>query len=207
LEIVGVVADSKYKDLREKALEFFYVPIAHGPVLEVRVGGDPGKIAGSVRALVQSIDNTVAIADIRTLQDQIGDSLQQDRVIAALCTTFSLLALALTAIGLYGALAFRVSRRTREIGLRIALGAREPAVRRMVLWQALQLTLLGLVIGIAAASMLSKLIASQLFGVSTTDPFTFAGVILLLVAMGLTASCIPARRAAKVDPMVALRYE
>jgi predicted permease len=207
LEIVGVVADSKYKDLRETAMQFFYVPNGRGPVLEIRAAGDPTKITGSVRGLIRSLDNSVTISGIRTLQAQIGESLHTDRLIAALCSTFSLLALALTAIGLYGAMAFRVSRRAREIGVRIALGAREQAVLRMVLWEALQVTLLGLAIGVAAASMLSRLIASQLFGVSTTDPVTFAGVILLLVAIGLTAAYIPAQRASKVDPMVALRYE
>jgi predicted permease len=207
LEIVGVVADSKYKNLREQALEFFYLPSGRGPVLEVRVEGDPGRIAGSVRSLIQSMDGAVTIAGIRTLQDQIGDSLRQDRLVAGLCGAFSVLALVLTAIGLYGALAFRVAQRTREIGVRMALGADKFVVMRMVLGQAARLVFVGLAIGIAISSILTRLLASQLFGVSTTDPITFAAVTTLLTGIGVTACYIPARRATKVDPMVALRYE
>ena len=206
LEIVGVVADSKYNGLRESPTDFFYIPGTHGD-LEIRTNESAATLAGPLRGILQSLDSSVDIVSIKTLREQVDDSLHPDRLIAALCGTFSILALVLTCVGLYGALAFHVARRTSEIGVRMALGAHPQDIFRLVVGQGMRLTVSGLVLGIIAAVGATSPLASLLFGVKRTDPLAFLGVsAVLLFAAGL-ACYLPARRAMRVDPMTALRDE
>jgi len=207
VEIIGVVANSKYNNLREQSQDFFYVPVAYGQTLEIRSAGAPGAIVDTVRKAVQVSGGSIEVAAIQTLRAQIDESLHQDRLVAALCSVFGALALVLVCIGLYGVLSFSIARRTHEIGIRMALGAEKRDVLRMVLGQGMKLALIGIAIGIGGALALTRLLSSLLYGVKPTDPLTFVGVSLILMAVALLACYIPARRAAKVDPMVALRYE
>jgi predicted permease len=206
LQIVGVVADSKYNDLREGPTDFFYIPGTHGD-LEIRTSGSAKTLAGSLPAIFHSLDSSVTITGIRTLREQVDESLHSDRLIAALCTTFSLLALVLTCVGLYGTLAFHVAQRSSEIGIRMALGARPRDIFQLVVGQGLRLTAIGSMLGIVAALGAGSLLASMLFAVKQTDPLTFLGVSIVLLSAAVLACYIPARRAMRVDPMTALRYE
>jgi macrolide transport system ATP-binding/permease protein len=206
MEIVGVVADSKYNDLRESPIDFFYIPGTHGE-LEIRADRSAKGLAGSLRGILDSLDSSVAITNIWTLRRQVDESLHPDRLIAALCGVFSALALTLACVGLYGAIAFTVARRTSEFGIRMALGAHPRNILRLVVEQGMRLTLAGLLLGIVAALAATSLFASFLFGVKRTDPLTFAAVSVVLLSAAILACYIPARRAMRVDPMTALRDE
>jgi predicted permease len=206
LEIVGVVADSKYNDLRESAIDFFYVPGTHGELL-IRTNGPVKGLAGPLREILHSLDGSVTLTNIDSLRERVGESLHPQRLIATLCGTFSMLALALTCVGLYGVLAFNVARRTSEIGIRMALGADRQNIFRLVITRGMQFVLAGLALGIAGALAATRLIASLLFGVTANDPATFAAIAILLALVAFAACWIPARRAMRVDPMIALRYE
>ncbi len=206
LEIVGVVADSKYNDLRESTTDFFYIPGTHGD-LEVRANLSAAALAKPVREILRSLDSSVKITGVKTLREQVDESLHPDRLIAVLCAIFSLLALSLTCVGLYGLLAFDVARRAGEIGIRMALGARRADILQLVVVQGMRWTCSGMVLGILTALVAGSLITSFLFEVRKTDPLTFLVVsAILLTAAGL-ACYQPARRASRVDPMVALRNE
>ena len=204
LEIVGVVADSKYNDLREAPADFFYIPGTHGD-LEIRTSGSAKTLAGPLHGIIQTLDSSVKVIGIRTLREQIDESLHSDRLIAALCATFSTLALVLTCVGLYGSLAFSVARRTGEIGIRMALGAHPRDIFRSVIGEGMRLTLTGLFLGVVAALGSGSLLASILFGVKQTDPLAFAAVSVILLASAVLACYLPARRAMQLDPMTALR--
>jgi predicted permease len=217
MEIVGVVADSKYNDLREASTDFVYVnrtqmrslhpaPNVVG-VLDVRATGNATALSGPLRDAIHSLDSSVKITGIKTLRQQIDESLHQDRLIAALCGIFSLLALTLTCVGLYGTLSFNVVRRTKEIGVRMALGARPGNIFALVIGQGMRLVIFGLVIGAAGALASASLLAKLLFGVKGADPVAFVGTSVLLVLAAIAACYLPARRAMRVDPMVALREE
>ncbi len=206
LEIVGVVADSKYNDLREAPTEFFYVPGSHGD-LEIRTNGSSKTLGGPLGEILRSLDSSVGVTGIRTLREQVDESLHSDRLVAELCATFSILAVVLTCVGLYGALAFNVARRTREIGIRMALGAPQRNVLWMVLREALLVTVAGIAIGLPIAMAGARLIAHMLFGVSASDPVTFTVVAVTLLCVAAIAGFLPARCAARVDPMTALRAE
>jgi predicted permease len=206
LEIVGVVADSKYNDLREGPTDFFYIPGTHGD-LEIHTGGSAKALAGPLQAICHSLDSSVTITGINTLREQIDESLHADRLIAALCATFSILALVLTCVGLYGALAFDVARRTSEIGIRMALGAHPGDIFLLVVGQGMRLTVTGLALGAVAALSAGSLLTSLLFGVRQTDPLAFLAVSAALLTAAVLASYIPARRAMRLDPMSALRDE
>jgi predicted permease len=211
LEIIGVVANSKYNDLREKAQDFFYVPITHGQTLgwtlDVRAAGGPAAIAGAVRELIQSYGGRVRVEGIHTLHDDLEESLHQDRLVTALCSVFGAVALALACVGLYGVLSFGVARRTNEMGIRVALGARPRDILWMVTGQGVRLAVIGLGFGIIGAMVVTRYLSSLLYGIRPTDPLTFLGVSVVLIGVALLACYIPARRATKVDPLVALRYE
>jgi len=175
--------------------------------LEVRVAGDPMRLVAPVRRQIHDLDEEVVPGDVWTLKSFRDAGLGQERVSAALLSAFGVLAVTLAGIGLYGVLAFAVARRTHEIGVRMALGASRTNVLRLVTGQGMALTLAGLAVGVIAAFGLARLIANSLYGVQPTDPITFVGAAAFVAVVALVACYIPARRAAKVDPMVALRYE
>jgi putative ABC transport system permease protein len=211
-EIVGVVADARYRDPGRPSKPFAYEPLSQDPgffagSIAVRTAGDPTSAAAEVRRAIEDVDSALPIGSVQTLRMQVSDQLDQQRLVARLSVVFGLLALALAAIGLYGVVAYWVARRTQEIGVRMALGAQKFDVLWLVVWRGLMMTLIGVGCGLAAALSLSRVIESSLYGVAPTDPLTFAAVALIVVAIALLASYVPARRATKVDPMVALRYE
>jgi predicted permease len=213
IEIVGVSGDAKYTSLREEIRPNVYIPWSQDlrfvgrMTFEVRAAGDPGALVAAVREAVRGIDSNLPVTDVKTQVEQANETLRMERLFARLLTFFGVLALLLASIGLYGVMAYSVAQRTQEIGIRVALGAQAGHVLKMVIGQGMILALIGVVVGIGGAFGLTRLIQTLLYGVSTTDWVTFTGVALLLSGVALAACFIPARRAAKVDPMVALRYE
>ena len=210
-EIVGVVKDSKYRRLNEEVRPAMYVPLAQdyraNMALHVRTTGEPGALLATVRREVQALDASLPVYNIKTLEEQKSGSLYTSRMAAMLLTVFGLLALLLAAVGLYGVMAYAVNRRTREIGIRLALGARGHDVLRQVLLEGMTMVMIGLALGLGGAIAATRLVASFLYDVTATDPVTFAGAALLLAGVAFLANYLPARRATKVDPMVALRSE
>lgn len=209
--VIGVVGDVRHYSLDEPDLPQIYVAYAQQPhifaSLAVRTTGDPLSLANAVREAIWSVDKEQPVWKIRTLEWLLQRSLGPQRFLLQLLGTFSLLALLLASVGIYGVLSYAVTQRTREIGIRAALGATGADILRLVLKQGVKLSLLGLSLGLLAALFLTRLMKGMLFGVNTTDPLTFAGIALLLALVALLACWIPARRAAKVDPLVALRCE
>jgi predicted permease len=213
VEVVGVVKDAKATSIQEQTPRTFYVPFLQDPgawretTFQVRTVGDPLNVAGTIRSTVQEIAPNLALARVRTLASQVDESLGQERLVALLASLFGVLALLLTCAGLYGVLSYSVSQRTHEIGIRMALGARAGDVLRLVVKQGMGLVLIGVGIGLVVAFALTRLLTNLLFGVKATDPLTFVAVTLLLGVIALLACWLPARRAAKVDPLTALRNE
>jgi putative ABC transport system permease protein len=212
MEIVGVVRDAKYTQLREEPVRHFYIPIQQEPrlfeaTLHVRSGGDPGALAEMVRAEVKSLDPHLPFYGVRTLATQIDDSLIPERLITWLSTIFGLLATLLAAVGLYGVVAFSVTRRTREIGVRIALGATPGNVLWLFLKQMAVLVGAGVIIGTGAALAATRLLSTMLYDVKPADPLAFIAAGTVLIATATLAAYLPARRATRVDPITALRYE
>ena len=213
VEIVGVVADAKYNNLREKSIERLYAPLFNpmwdqtDAAFEIRTFGDPSTLSGPLRQAVQAGNASVPPIEIHTMSGLVDDSLQTDRFIKQLSAAFGILAIVLAAIGLYGVMAYTVSRRIREIGIRLALGAGPGMIRWQVLSETLRLVFLGITIGVPLALLGTYLVRGMLFGLGFADPVAmlFAGV--LLVAVAALAGFLPAQRASQVDPMVALRYE
>jgi putative ABC transport system permease protein len=181
-----------------------YSPFA---TLQVRTTGKPEAAIGTVRAAVQSLDSNLAITNVQTIQEIMNQGLWAPRMAAALLTLFGGLALVLAAIGVYGVLSYSVNQQRQEIGIRRALGAQPGDVLRLVAVQGLRLAFAGLALGLVMAFGFTRLLASLLFGVSATDAWTFAAVTSILLAVALLACYIPARRATRVDPLIALRYE
>ena len=177
------------------------------PTFYVRTEHSAAAIAADIRRVVTRIEPQVTIRNLRTMDEVVDRLLVRERIIAQLVGFFSVFALLLASLGLYGVLSYSVAQRTREIGMRMALGATLRDVVRLVIRQGLTLALFGCALGVGAALMVTKFIATLLYGVQPTDPFTFVGVTGLLVAVALTVCGLPARRAARVDPMEALRYE
>ena len=208
-EIVGVVKDAKHNSLREPTPRVYYVPAlwTRDTTFQLRAASDPTRIITAVRQAAREVDANLPLYDIKTLAKQIEESLVQERLISALSSFFGLLSLLLAAIGIYGILAYSVSQRTREIGIRIALGAQRSAVLRMVLRQGLIMILFGVGLGLAASLGATRLLANQLFGITPTDPLTFVVVPILLLSVALLACFLPARRATNVDPLIAIRQE
>ena len=207
-EIVGVVRDTKYNDLRREMNPMMYTPhTGFSATFEVRTAGDPNALVPVIRDTVARIDRNLPLQDVTTESQQIDRLLFQERLIARLAGFFSLLALVLACIGLYGLLAYEVARRTREIGIRMALGAQRSDVLRQVVKQGLVLALIGAVVGVGVALGVTRYLKAMLYDVRAYDPMTIVVVVALLIVVALAACWIPARRATRVDPMVALRYE
>jgi putative ABC transport system permease protein len=211
--VVGEAQDSKYNNLTEPQLPFFYVPFRQvyradmGLAFYIRTKADPADAVATMRREARAIDPNVTIVDALPLEQHVADTLYAEKVAANLLSMLGGLALLLSALGLYSVMAYSVNQRTHEIGIRMALGAESGHVVRLVVGQGLALTLVGIGAGLAGALAFTRLLASFLYGTRTTDPATFAGVSVLLACVALLASYIPARRATKVNPVVALRYE
>jgi putative ABC transport system permease protein len=212
ITIVGVVGDLRHKGLNvEPDAEIFWPYQQHAPAslsLAVRVvNPDAAQFAPLLRKAISAVDRQQPVSQIRSMKQILSNSIATQRLSVTLLGIFAGLAVALAGVGIYGVISFSVARRTQEIGVRIALGARAHDVVRIVVGQALALTFAGVGIGLAAAFGLMRFLASLLYGVSATDPWVLAGVSLFLTCIAALASYIPARRAASVDPIVALRYE
>jgi putative ABC transport system permease protein len=212
--VIGVVGDAKEWDIRENVVPEAYFPLTaaldsegFSGRLTVKTNVAPRSVLGTIRSDLQSLDNGLAVFRPRTMDEVVADAMQDISAQTVLLGVFAALALLLAAVGIYGVMAYVVTQRTHEIGVRMALGAQQNDVLRLVLSQGSRLTVIGVAIGMAAALVLTQLMRKLLFGVSATDPLTFAGVALLLAGVALVACYIPARRASRVDPMVALRYE
>jgi len=207
-EIIGVVRDTKYDSLRRAISPMMYTPQAFpGASFEVRTAGDPQALVPAIRKVVAEINPNLPLRNVTTESQQIDRLLFQERLVARLSVFLGLLALALACIGLYGLLAYEVARRTREIGIRSALGAQRGDVLRLVVKQGLSLSIVGAAAGIGVALGVTRYLKSMLYDVSAYDPITIVVVSALLVLVALAACLIPAQRATNVDPMVALRYE
>jgi len=210
-EIVGIVGDVRDVALSRKPGPMMYVPFAQAPLyggeVVVRSSLSASSVAAGIRQAVRSIDKNLPVTDIESLNDALGQSISQERFRTFLLGSFSAIALVLAAVGIFGVISYSASQRTHEIGIRIALGARRRDVLRLILGQGTKLALSGLGIGVVAAVLLMRLMSSLLYSISATDPVTFASVTVILLSVALIACYIPARRAMRVDPMVALRHE
>ncbi|MEK6321110.1 MAG: ABC transporter permease [Acidobacteriota bacterium] len=211
MTIVGVVGGIKHGDLAEKLQPHIYAPLTQSPTvlakLVIRTDGPPNSTIGAVRAAVSGLDPDIPVYSIRSMDDVIGRTLNSQRLMNLLLTSFSVLALLLAAVGIYGTMSLYVGSRKNEFGIRLALGAQPRVLLRLVLREGMLLIAAGIAIGAGGALVLTRAMASLLFEVSPTDPVVFTGVPLLLVLVALAACFVPARRASRVDPMVALRCE
>jgi predicted permease len=214
ITIVGVVPDTKQDSLRDAASGSVYVPWAQNAGrsgaemwLVVRTDGAAAAAGAALRRLVRDTDRSVPISDVRTMADVVSDSMSASRFTMLLVGAFALLALVLGAVGIYGVTSYLVSERTREMGIRIALGATASGVVRLVVGGALRVAAVGVVLGMAGAVIFTRALREWLYGVSTTDPLTLAAVPVVFLAVGLAASYAPARRATRADPATALREQ
>jgi putative ABC transport system permease protein len=211
LEIIGVVGAARTFGLETEPMREIFFPYQQGGMapttLAIRTVGDPMAIASSVRESIRRLDDSLPPYDVKTLEQRVSDSVAPRRFLVSLMSLFALLALALAAIGIYGVLSYLVAQRTREIGIRMALGATAGAVLGLILKRGAILILIGTAAGLAGAIALTRLIKTLLFGVSATEPAVFAVAAVLLILTALLAAYIPGRRATKVDPLVALRHE
>jgi ABC-type lipoprotein release transport system permease subunit len=215
MEIVGVVRDAHTQTLHEPPVPMVYFPIDQRPAarntaitnLDVRVAGDPRQTVAAVREALRHTEPGLLLADVALMSARLERDLSRERVVAYLAFSFGLLTLLLASLGLYGVLSYSVARRTQEIGVRMALGARRSEVMGSVLKGSLKLTLAGIVLGLLAAAAVARYLAGMLFGVTPLDPLTFVAVSGTFVLVMTLAAYLPARRATKVDPLVALRCE
>ncbi len=210
-EIIGIVGHVKHNGLEGESRVQYYIPLAQRPTnnvyLVIRTANDPASLAGAVRGILRTLDKDLPVYKVTTMERLVADSMARQRFSMFLLGSFAVVALVLAAIGLYGVMAYMVTQRTHEIGVRMALGAQRRDVLKMVIGQGMLLSIIGVALGLVAAFALTRLMSSLLFGVSATDPLIFAAISLTLTSVALLACYIPARRATKVDPMIALRYE
>lgn len=210
-EVIGVVADAKISSLSDPGTDQLYVPSDQMPyagmTLVVRSSAQPQALIEALRGKIAEVDPTLALSEIRTMDEVVGASVARPRLIALITGIFAGIALLLAAIGIYGVMAYSVSTRKQEMGIRVALGAEPEDILKLVVGQGMRMTLLGIGVGIAVSLALTRLLAGLLYGVRATDPLVFGGASLLLVATALLACYLPARRATRVDPIVVLRSE
>jgi putative ABC transport system permease protein len=211
-EIIGVVNDVRYRSMTADVPPEVYMPypqlaVTTGMWIALRTDVDPRGLISAARAEVQALDKELPVFEVKTLDQYVSGAVAHQRFSALLLLLFAVLSLLLTAVGLYGVISYSVTQRTHEIGVRRALGAQTHDVLKLVVKQGMKLTLIGALLGLGGALALTRLLQTLLFGVSATDPLTFAVIVLLLIAVALLACWVPARRAAKVDPMTALRFE
>jgi predicted permease len=208
-EIVGIAKTIKYNGIGEPETAHMYVPLdqSYQPqvIVQARTGGDPDALLGTVRRELQALEPTMPLLNVNTYRTILRTSLWAPRFGTSLLAVFGVLALVLASVGLYGVMSYGVSQRTREIGIRMALGASDGDVRGMVVRQGLTLALGGVILGLLASFGLARFVTSLLFGVSGADPLTFGGVAMVLIGVALLATYIPARKASRVDPVDALR--
>jgi ABC-type antimicrobial peptide transport system permease subunit len=210
LQVVGVVPDTVYRSAIERnAPPFLYVPLAQnyesGITLHVRAVGDPNAQVAPLRRVLRDVDPQLVLGRPRPLREEFTRSIGDQRMMATLVGLFGLLALVLASIGLYGVMAHMAEQRTTEIGIRLALGARPSSILKLMLTDGLRLVALGSVLGLVGAFAGARYVQNQLFGAEPTDPMTFAGVCVILLIVAIAACLIPARRAMRVDPALALR--
>ena len=209
--VVGVAKNAKYNGVQEQPLPFIYLPLkqnfAPAATLHVCAAGDASRLAGPVRAAIRELDPTLTLFNVRTLEDQIQQSLQPQKMNVILLTTFGTLALLLAAIGLYGVASYAVAQRTREIGVRMALGAQPASVLTLVLGNGMVLVAIGLGVGLVASYLVAGAMSALVVGINPHDPLTFVATPALLAIIALLASYVPARRATRIDPLLALRTE
>jgi predicted permease len=209
--VVGVVADMRRDGLTKEPASEIFLPSSQHPArgmdIVVRTSGEPRAFATIVRDAIHSVDTTAPLFNVSTLEDALREQLAPRRFQLSLLSLFAALALILSAVGIFGLLQYSITQRTHEIGIRMALGAGPADILRLVLGQGAKLALTGIAIGIGIALSVSRVLASSLYGVTATDPMTFVAVAILLGAVAVIASYLPARRAARLDPLVALRYE
>jgi putative ABC transport system permease protein len=211
-EIIGVVKDAKHTGVRQEITRTTFTPYLQNSdpgamTFYVRTWQSPESAEGTIRGAMQNLDSKLVLDNFRTMEEQVDDILTTERVIAILASAFGALAVLMAAVGLYGVLAYSTAQRTREIGIRIALGAARGSVMRMVLVEVLWLTGISIAVALPASLLLTRAARSQLFGISSSDPLTLVVVTLVVAGVALASAMLPARRAAKTDPMVALRYE
>jgi len=215
--VIGVAGDVRHwLNIEEPPVAYYLyaqIPASYVPLLEgyftltIRIAGSPESLVGAVRSEIHNIDPFVPVYDVQTMEQLVRDSAAANRFQMMLFGVFAGLGMLLAAVGIYGVISYTVTQRTREIGIRMALGAEHAEVLRLLVSDGMRLALAGAVLGVAGALALSRFMSGLLYGVKATDPATFAVVFIALIAVALVACYIPARRATKVDPMVALRYE
>jgi predicted permease len=214
VEVIGMVKDAKYHDLRGEAPATLYAPYTQRPFgwpqgmsFEVRTAGNTTEAVAAIRRAVAGIDGTLPLTNVKTQEAQIDDSLAQEHLFASLVSLFSAITLALACVGLYGSVAYTVSRRTRELGVRMALGANRITVLRMLLGQVALTVGAGLALGLPATWALTRIIESQLYGIKPHDPVSLLMASAGVAGVAIVAALLPARRAMRIDPVRALRYE
>ena len=212
VQIIGICPDTRYADLRSDTPPTFYVDYRQKPgagrmIFEIQTAGEPASVLNAARAVVASMDHDLPLTDVRTMQQQVSSTMVGERMFAELTSGFGLLALVLASVGIYGIMAYAVASRTSEIGIRMALGAQPGNVRRMILGESTWLALIGTGVGVATALLLTKQVKAMLYGIEAYDPLTLAAVVAVLLTVATAASWIPARRAARLQPMKALRHE
>jgi putative ABC transport system permease protein len=209
-EIIGVVPNIKYYGVRDTARALVWVPYAqrnswHQGIITIRTEGPPEAAAGTLRSVMASVDKNIALANVMTMSDAASRSMASDRMLAVLLTAFAGLALALAAIGIFGVLSYSIEQRTHELGVRLAIGAQKRDVLLLVLAETTPLVVAGVAIGLGAGFALTRVMRAMLFEVQPTDVATFTSVAVVLTLVALVAAMVPARRAARIDPVIALR--